>query len=338
MVVRLDTARPLSQEPWSLQVHLIDDSAQVDGKACHFQTISPYPDILPRPLGPAQESSSACRCGSPPSTPGAIPRPPGPRPKPLRRKSKPDSPALPPSPCPAHPPASHHHHPPPPPSPSCPVPPSSSPPTPRKRPRPAHDVDGPGTHTLPIKKRRLRLSLVTSRLSRPFSSPATHIRVRESISAARGRLLLFLRVMAGRRGRVGGGALRKAAILNRVVRGRRGRLGMGINQGVGMGLETEAREEQMTPKPPPPAMVPSPSPSSPPQRMEVSPAEEESEISFPGSAVRYADLSDEDEDGTGDDVYADFGVLFGPGAGAGESKSADYDGYLDELDGIRWGD
>ncbi|CCC11390.1 hypothetical protein SMACR_02048 [Sordaria macrospora] len=50
-----------------------------------------------------------------------------------------------------------------------------------KRSRPSTDVDGHNTAPLSCKKRRLRLHLVTSRLSRPFSLPATHILNRESI-------------------------------------------------------------------------------------------------------------------------------------------------------------
>ncbi|EGO57315.1 hypothetical protein NEUTE1DRAFT_121776 [Neurospora tetrasperma FGSC 2508] len=50
-----------------------------------------------------------------------------------------------------------------------------------KRSRPCTDVDGHNTAPLPCKKRRLRLNFVTSRLSHPFSLPATHILNRESI-------------------------------------------------------------------------------------------------------------------------------------------------------------
>ncbi|KAI1085414.1 hypothetical protein F5B20DRAFT_2845 [Whalleya microplaca] len=50
-----------------------------------------------------------------------------------------------------------------------------SPPRSLKRTRAPHDVDGPGTAALSSKKRRLALRLVTSRLSRPYSLPATHI-------------------------------------------------------------------------------------------------------------------------------------------------------------------
>ncbi|OTA60067.1 hypothetical protein K449DRAFT_384832 [Hypoxylon sp. EC38] len=90
---------------------------------------------------------------------------------------------------------------------------------------------------------------------------------------------------------------------------------------------------------------------SPPARSSVPPrpsplslqVEDEDEVSFPSPDLetRYADLSDDDLD----DVYADFGVLFGSGSrspegssGNGEAGGGDhfYEEYLDELDGIRW--
>ncbi|KAI2621046.1 hypothetical protein GGS21DRAFT_386995 [Xylaria nigripes] len=90
---------------------------------------------------------------------------------------------------------------------------------PTKRIRATHDVDGPGTDKLPVKKRRLRLRLVTSRLSRPFSLPATHILIRES----GGTIPVLHRIQ--QLASSGGGArraghqsalVRKAAILNRI--------------------------------------------------------------------------------------------------------------------------
>lgn len=48
-----------------------------------------------------------------------------------------------------------------------------------KRPRHKLDVDGPNTAALCCKKRRLREKLITSRLSQPYSQPATHILNRE---------------------------------------------------------------------------------------------------------------------------------------------------------------
>lgn len=54
-----------------------------------------------------------------------------------------------------------------------------------KRRRALHDVDGPHTGSLACKKRRLRRHLITSRLSRPYSSPATHILNREAAAGAK---------------------------------------------------------------------------------------------------------------------------------------------------------
>jgi len=73
-----------------------------------------------------------------------------------------------------------------------------------KRRRPLWDVDG-GTSE-GKKKRRLRLNLITSRLSRPFSSPATNI-VDRGIS----KIAIWAK---GRR--LDKNLLRKAAIMNRV--------------------------------------------------------------------------------------------------------------------------
>ncbi|KAL1854312.1 hypothetical protein VTK73DRAFT_8800 [Phialemonium thermophilum] len=54
-----------------------------------------------------------------------------------------------------------------------------------KRRRPATDVDGPNTASLGCKKRRLRKQLITSKLSRPFSLPATYKLNRESASSGK---------------------------------------------------------------------------------------------------------------------------------------------------------
>ncbi|KAI0399158.1 hypothetical protein F4802DRAFT_58508 [Xylaria palmicola] len=89
---------------------------------------------------------------------------------------------------------------------------------PPKRGRAPDDVDGPGTAKLPVKKRRLLLQLVTSRLSRRFSLPATHILIRES-SGGDNHVPALHRIqkkwcVGGRRARRQ--SVRKAAILNRV--------------------------------------------------------------------------------------------------------------------------
>ncbi|KAI0427360.1 hypothetical protein F5Y09DRAFT_34616 [Xylaria sp. FL1042] len=88
-----------------------------------------------------------------------------------------------------------------------------------KRIRTSDDVDGPGTASLSCKKRRLLLHLVTSRLSRPFSLPATHILIRESgdnmpvLHRIQQLAALGARRAAGHQGAL---LVRKAAILNRV--------------------------------------------------------------------------------------------------------------------------
>ncbi|KAI1654616.1 hypothetical protein F4813DRAFT_206574 [Daldinia decipiens] len=89
---------------------------------------------------------------------------------------------------------------------------------PPKRGRALHDVDGPGTGSLPCKKRRLRLHLVTSRLSQPYSWPATHILNRESgdDSPVLNRFLKLAAIGSLKRAGHQSALVRKAAILNRV--------------------------------------------------------------------------------------------------------------------------
>jgi len=70
----------------------------------------------------------------------------------------------------------------------------------RKRRRPLSDVDGGCFESK--KKRRLRHSLITSRLSRPFSSPATYIYDRDQSKSAWARKSLPSSV------------IRKAAMVN----------------------------------------------------------------------------------------------------------------------------
>ena len=75
-----------------------------------------------------------------------------------------------------------------------------------KRIRSTTDVDGEGSGDIHSKKRRLRLDLVTSRLSRPFATPTTNIVSRGSSKLA----------ILSRRKALGRNALRKAAILNSI--------------------------------------------------------------------------------------------------------------------------
>ncbi|KAI9759000.1 MAG: hypothetical protein M4579_002663 [Chaenotheca gracillima] len=73
-----------------------------------------------------------------------------------------------------------------------------------KRPRALADVDGEACANTSHKKRRLRLLLITSRLSRPFSAPPTHI-VNRGVS----KIALWAKQKA-----LGRNLLRKAAMLN----------------------------------------------------------------------------------------------------------------------------
>ncbi|KAI2466981.1 hypothetical protein F4781DRAFT_330797 [Annulohypoxylon bovei var. microspora] len=276
---------------------------------------------------------------------------------------------------------------------------------PAKRERALHDVDGPGTGELSCKKRRLRLHLVTSRLSQPYSWPATHILNRESgdDSPVLSRFLKFAAVGALKKAGHQSALVRKAAILNRVrigvrhaavLRGHTVIAGMAARGDfLSHGLQlvttsnnaTGARFPGLAPNPydhpMPPAwrphtttFHPSPPNSTPPDRDDSAsgsesttpspattpplssparpsvlarpfylPEDEDEGVAFPSPDLetRYADLSDDDLD----DVYADFGVLFGSGSRSPEGSSGSsetaggehfYEEYLDELDGIRW--
>jgi len=75
-----------------------------------------------------------------------------------------------------------------------------------KRCRPLADVDGDGSNGGQKKKRRLRLVLITSRLSQPYSAPPTHI-----VSRGSSKIAVWAKQKA-----LGRGLLRKAAILNRI--------------------------------------------------------------------------------------------------------------------------
>ncbi|TVY29414.1 hypothetical protein LHYA1_G001835 [Lachnellula hyalina] len=78
---------------------------------------------------------------------------------------------------------------------------------PFKRRRALSDVDGDGNGNEGRKKRRLRLHLITSRLSRPYSQPATNIVNRSGSKVV---------VLGTQNKALGRSELRKAAIMNRV--------------------------------------------------------------------------------------------------------------------------
>jgi hypothetical protein len=178
---------------------------------------------------------------------------------------------------------------------------------PFKRRRALSDVDGDGNEGR--KKRRLRLHLITSRLSRPFSQPASNI-VNRGISK--------IAIWGAKNRPLGKNMLRKAAIMNRV------RLRMDAAKDF-MRLEQErsrgtlALREIVIQKP---RCHDFPLPPSP----------------LGLSNYDALDLEDEDfpeehcEDGGLDrvsSIYSDFNIM-NPVTGDGE----DYD-YLDALDGIQ---
>jgi len=178
---------------------------------------------------------------------------------------------------------------------------------PFKRRRALSDVDGDGNEGR--KKRRLRLHLITSRLSRPFSQPASNI-VNRGIS----KIAAWAKNKA-----LGRNVLRKAAIMNRV------RLRMDaakdfVRQEQERGKQTLALKQIVAQKP---------------RCLEAA------EVSLPPSPLGLSnydafDLDDDDiSDGFCDGgidrtsaIYSDFNIM-NPTAGDGD----DYD-YLDALDGI----
>ncbi|KAK1984540.1 hypothetical protein LZ30DRAFT_747824 [Colletotrichum cereale] len=266
-----------------------------------------------------------------------------------------------------------------------------------KRQRAKSDVDGPYTAALSCKKRRLRLHLITSRLSQPFSLPATHIINREAIASGDKRFARLAAVATspnvGKQG-LGreGSIMLRAAVLNRVrIRVRneatlRGDLTVAItaeNAAVlhhGQQLATGARfvaqpsavaeQQHQTPAarvvlirtgmspgtPNPTNSLPASSrtpqssrtlPKSPRLRPTRSPVlapscamledmEDDGLLAFPTAdhSCSYAWADDDDLE----DVYSDFGAIFGGAANNGEMEDDghSYEEYLDELDGISW--
>ncbi|KAK1764449.1 hypothetical protein QBC33DRAFT_200035 [Phialemonium atrogriseum] len=284
-----------------------------------------------------------------------------------------------------------------------------------KRRRPVTDVDGPNTASLGCKKRRLRRRLITSKLSQPFSLPATHVINREAAAMGDKRFLKLAALSAARRlhGATApnpqhhhaspSSLLLRAAVINRFrlrVRNEaveRGDIkvadiaanaallqqshGLGLVVGarfpatspatpVGLAIHAQRGPQQNLPRvlpsaavearllspgispvrpigcgpaglrlPPSPRLRPIRSPelrtTRPPSDVEEEYEMDDGEVAFPNSEhdSRY-DSSDEP-----DDVYADFELIFGGGAGDAESSDEEgehYEDVMDELDGIPW--
>jgi hypothetical protein len=177
---------------------------------------------------------------------------------------------------------------------------------PFKRRRALSDVDGDGNEGR--KKRRLRLHLITSRLSRPFSQPASNI-----VNHGIGKIPVWGAKNKGH----GKNVLRKAAIMNRVRRS------MDAAKDF-MRLEQERRKEKLS------------------LRELVLQKPRSHDLPLPPSPLglsnydaldledHHLDEDDEYEEGMERDpaIYSDFNIML-PSTSNGE----DYE-YLDALDGI----
>ncbi|GAB1321035.1 hypothetical protein MFIFM68171_11245 [Madurella fahalii] len=282
-----------------------------------------------------------------------------------------------------------------------------------KRRRPDTDVDGPNTASSGCKKRRLLRQLVTSRLSEPFSLPATHILNREAVATGDKRFLKLAAIMSTRRlNNVGAGQappapalqpspstwLRRAAVINsfrlRVCAEAAER---GIAQAAELAAKAAVFQQShgssaffggrylvdsagrpsgaVTPGinspqpklwPPPPGAgfrpptarsLPGPQAGGPTSTVLRIPSPRlrpmrSPELRVTRPAIALEDLTDLDDDDVAfpssehesryddepEDVYADFGVIFGGGeSGSTEADAGDhYEDYMDDLDGIPW--
>ncbi|TEA15266.1 hypothetical protein C8034_v002460 [Colletotrichum sidae] len=271
-----------------------------------------------------------------------------------------------------------------------------------KRRRAESDVDGPHTAALSSKKRRLRLHLITSRLSQPFSLPATHIINRDGAASGDRRFVKLAAVATSPDpSKLGlnreGSVMLRAAVLNRVrlrVRNEASHRGDHVvavaarNAAVvhhGAQLATGARfvapstalacprQKQPPPRvflmrpggssspapgsastqferlstpgtpqasrllPKSPRLKPTRSPLSTPSETLLEEMEDDGSVAFPMTEeeCHYAWADDDDVE----DVYSDFGVIFGGlASNARDEDDGSYEEYLDELDGIAWVD
>ena len=286
-----------------------------------------------------------------------------------------------------------------------------------KRRRAVSDVDGPNTASQGCKKRRLRRYMVTSRLSRPFSEPATHIINREFATSGDKRFLKLAAILSARRMSSTASTplhhtsqpspsslLRRAAVINRfrlsvkeraVERGDEDVADLATNaallqQNQGLGFivgarfpvtsssatllagpgpsghgqdqsippfqlslaAVEARPRPTSPRakatdatrvklPPSPRIRPLGSPVlrgvRPSSSADVEDDEglDDQDVAFPTSEheSRYECIDEPD------DVYADFGMIFGGGSVDDEPEEdgeSHYEDYMDDLDGIPW--
>ncbi|KAK4167766.1 hypothetical protein QBC43DRAFT_203073 [Cladorrhinum sp. PSN259] len=292
------------------------------------------------------------------------------------------------------------------------------PPPPRpdlKRRRPDTDVDGVNTASLSCKKRRLLRYLITSRLSEPFSFPATHILNREGLASGDKRFLKLAAIMSARRLQLQGpyppqpspsSMLRRHALHNAYrLRMYAGGSEFGAVMGPRAASPLQQQHQQPTlgmpatmigagarfppvsgptagpampviaptaaPRMPPMVGLQAPLPppvSSPTTLLQPPPGPVQPRLRIPSPRLtpvrspelrvtrpdlRLDDLDDLDDDGVAfptsehesryedepEDVYADFGLIFG-GSAEGDMSSDDegehFEDYMDDVDGIPW--
>ncbi|KAI6784705.1 uncharacterized protein J7T54_007798 [Emericellopsis cladophorae] len=112
-----------------------------------------------------------------------------------------------------------------------------------KRIRHGQDVDGPNTASLSCKKRRLRTELITSRLSQPYSLPATHILNREGAKEGDKRFAKIATSydVARRAAHLHATSFLRFSVMNRLRR----RLGLG-HPGQRVQVEEDARQSSQS--------------------------------------------------------------------------------------------
>ncbi|MCJ1462690.1 hypothetical protein MMC07_001293 [Pseudocyphellaria aurata] len=189
-----------------------------------------------------------------------------------------------------------------------------------KRARPRADVDGEGSENLQKKKRRLRLNLITSRLSKPYATPATHIISRSAL-----RIGIWARQKV-----LGRNLLRKVACLNSIrikrlaareaeqKRSEFARMVSMYNNVYVTDLDTVANGSRKQPPSPTTGSIPRQYDPPPPSPLGLSnydafDYEEDS-----------TDEDEDDEDASGNDlVYSDFSAL------SADDSDSDEDSYFD---------
>lgn len=271
-----------------------------------------------------------------------------------------------------------------------------------KRRRPDTDVDGFNTANLSCKKRRLLRHLITSRLSEPFSLPASHILNREVVASGDKRFLKLAAIMATRRLQPQppplpptdpSSLMRRQAVFNRYrLRMCAEAAARGIPQGAalaprtviphqvnpGMGLFPMGSSRHVPPvavagpsghqgqdhalktgvgiRPPPTGSTLSPAAGPASSRLRIPSPRlrplRSPELRVTRPAVALDDLEDLDDDSMAfptsehesryedepDDVYADFGIIFGGGGDGSDDEGGveQFEDYMDDLDGIPW--